>query len=420
MSYSDTEGNDVPASARRTSAIDHAWGPLVGACLGVFCGVPGVMYFTYGLFQSHIIADTGWSAAGVAAAIGPGVLLGGLLSPVIGRLTDKFGGRTLALVGGPAFAFGIICMALLSTSLLGFTLLTMLMYFLGFAGTPLPYARMLTGWFVKRRGLAISLMFCAAALGAAAWPPFAAFLIAKLGWRMAYVAMGCAAGGIIFLSGLLLLRDAPEPQTIEDGLVVKPGLTVREAVRSALFWKICLIFAVVSAVFGGMSAQFPVVLKQMGVDSGTAVGAMSMIGIAMFLSRLLLGFVIDRIFVAHATIGIILIGALAFALLLAGTAKPLVFGAAFFVGFGLGAEYAVVAYLVSQAFGLRSYGAIYGLITLATTLGMAGGPATIGVSLVTGVAPVTIFAVIAIVLALAVAVLLTLRRSDFAYGLPQA
>ncbi|MBD3759337.1 MFS transporter [Rhizorhabdus sp.] len=409
---------DIGSQTEVASETDRAWGPLLGACLCSFCGMAAVVYFTYGLFQPHIVRDTGWSAAGVAAAMGPGVLFGGLMLPLVGRMTDKFGGRRLILMGGISFAIGMVCLGLLSVNLIMFTVLTMVTYLLGFAGTVLPYARVLTGWFVKRRGMALSLMFCAAALGTAAWPLFAAFLIEDIGWRRAYVVMGCIAGGVIFLCGLFLLRDAPEPQPIEFGTAVKPGLTVSEALRSALFWKICLIFTVVSAVFGGSSVQFPILLQKLGVDGGTAAASMSMVGIAMFVSRVLLGLVIDRLFVAHATIGIILVGALAFALLLVGIAQPLVFAAAFFVGFGLGAEYAIVAYIVSQAFGLRAYGAIYGIITLATTLGMAGGPAAIGVSLVTGVAPVLIFGGIGVALALAIAVLLTLKRTDFAFGQP--
>jgi len=62
-------------SGASTVPYDRAWAVLLGASLCMFCGTPAVAYYTSGVFLPEIIADTHWSAAAVAGAIGPGALI---------------------------------------------------------------------------------------------------------------------------------------------------------------------------------------------------------------------------------------------------------------------------------------------------------------------------------------------------------
>lgn len=398
-------------------AQDRAWGVLLGACLCMFCGTSSVIYYTFGVFLPEIIADTGWSAASVAAAIGPGALIVALGAPLIGWASDRFGARPLAIVGGPAFGLGIALLGIGSTSSLGFVLLTALMYLFAPAGMPILYAQALTGWFDRRRGLALSVMFCAGALGIAAWGPYAALLIAHLGWRQAYVVIGSTAGLIIFLSGLFLLRSAPRRNgDAASATGSAPGLLVGEAIRTRRFWTIAAIFALLSIVLGGTAVQFPVILRKAGADAQTAASIMSVIGLFMFLGRAGLGLVLDRWFAPHVTIGITVVSLFAFALLLGGSGASMMIAAAACLGFGLGSEYAIAAYITSRAFGFGSFGAIYGLVSLATGVGLAAGPAAIGAALVTGISEKLIFGSSVVLLLLSIGLLFTLRRTDLPFG----
>lgn len=409
-----------PSMVEQAGAIpyDRAWGVLIGASLCMFCGIPSVIYYTFGVFVPEIIADTQWSAPAVAAAIGPAALIASCTGPVIGRLSDKFGVRPLALIGGPAFGLGIGLLGWASNSPRSFAVLMVIMFVLAFAGSPISYAQALTGWFDKRRGLALGIMFCSGALGIAVWPVYAADLIAHLGWRQAYMAMGATASSVIFVSALLLLRSAPStvaaatPQQRDQ----MSGLLVGEALRTTRFWKTAVIFLLLSAVLGGMAVEFPVVLRRGGANAQAAATIMSVIGISMFIGRLLLGFILDRWFAPHVTIAIASVSTLSFILLMTSSAQIALTISAALLGFGIGTEYAVAAYMTSRAFGFRSYGAIYGLITLATSIGLSVGPAVIGVSLATDVPDRLIFGISIAVLLLSMVLLLTLRRKDLPYG----
>lgn len=394
---------------------DRAWWVVLGAALCMFCGQPAVAMYTFGVFVPEIVADTGWSASTIAAAIGPAALLASLMAPGIGLMADRVGVRKIGLLGGPAFGLGFVLLGLLSASAATFVILLLLMWALGFAGSPVPYAQLLTGWFDKRRGMAISLMFGAGALGIAVWPPLAAKLIAILGWRMAYAVLGVTAGAIILLASIFLLRDAPRANRAGAGQMM-PGLVVSEAIRTARFWKIGVIFGLLTAILAGTAVNFPIILRQRGIDSQSAAAIMSVVGIAMLLGRISLGFVLDRWFSAHITavITILPISALLILLFDASTAGTMV--AAALLGFSLGSEFNAAAYMVSRAFGLRAFGAIYGLITLLYGIGGAIGPAVIGASLVLGMSFAWLVAAAVAILVLAILLLLTLKRSDLSYG----
>ncbi len=404
------------ARAAGAAQQDRAWWVLLGASICIFCGQPAVAFYTFGVFLPEIIADTHWSRAGVAAALGPGALVAAAISPFVGTLCDRLGVRLIAIFGGPLFAIGFAVLGLAPTGAGTFTAAVMVMWLFVFAGSPVPYAQLLTGWFDKRRGMAISTMFACGALGIAVWPPYGAYLIAHLGWRHAYVAMGATAGAVICFTGLLLIRNPPVSVASAAGPVGAPGLVLGEAVKTARFWKTAATFLLLTAVLAGMAVAFPVILRQAGADAQTAASIMRVIGVAMFFGRLSLGLTLDRWFSPYVTVGITAVSMLAFVLLIASPGIGMLFAAAAFLGFGLGSEYAVVAYIVSRAFGFRAFGVIYGLITLATSIGAAVGPAAINVALVSSVSVRTISSVGIALLVVAIAILLTFQRAELPFG----
>ena len=111
----------------------------------------------------------------------------------------------------------------------------------------------LTNWFVRRRGLALSIAFSGVGIGSITVLPWVASLIADAGWRAACLRLGILV--LVLLAPLnLLLRRRPEDLGLEpDGMsssnavvkrtgnVVDHGWaavdwTLRRALRTARFW----------------------------------------------------------------------------------------------------------------------------------------------------------------------------------------
>jgi MFS transporter, OFA family, oxalate/formate antiporter len=105
--------------------------------------------------------------------------------------------------------------------------------------------------------------------------------------------------------------------------------------------------------------HFVPILLDVGFTTDAAVKIAGVIGIAVVLGRLLVGFAVDRIFAPRVAIAILfacISGVLALALLGSAVAVP----AAFVIGFSVGAEVDLIGYLVARYFGIHAYGQIYG------------------------------------------------------------
>ncbi|MDF2114151.1 MFS transporter [Roseiarcaceae bacterium H3SJ34-1] len=406
---------DAPVSENAADRIDRAWPVLLGAGLCMFCGQPAVVLFTFGTFVREIVASTNWSPVELAAAIAPATILASMLAPFVGRFADKIGIRRLALIGGPAFALGFGLLGSLSVSSTTFIALLAITCGLGFAATPLLYAQLATGWFARRRGLALSLIFACSSLGVVFWSPFAIQLIGLYGWRTAYAVMGLCAGTIISLSALLLLRDPPRSARAGSAGQA-PGLTLSEAMRRATFWKILAIFFLITGTLAGTTVNLPVILQKIDIPAQTAAMAVSVAGLAMLIGRLSAGLLLDRWFAPRVTCLSVVLPLLAFATLLFDQSRSTFIIAAMLVGFGLGAELDAAAYIVSRGFGLRAFGAIYGMVTLSYGLASAIGPGAMGVAFGASVAPRLIFSISIGLLLTALVLLLTIRADHLPYG----
>lgn len=401
--------------------IDRAWTVLLGAALCMFCGQSAMVLFTFATFASAVSADTGWSPVWLAAAITPATILAAILSPVTGRFADRVGVRRMVMLGAPVYALGFILLGYASTSLVAFITLLGLLCALGFASTAVLYAQLAAGWFMRRRGLALSLIFSSTSLGVAFWSPLAVWLVSTNGWRTAYAVFGVIAGAMMLASAIFLIRDPPIQHAKIDQ-VASSGLGLSAVTRGATFWKIAAIFLLVTGTLAGVTVNLPIALKADGIPTGMIASIVATAGLAMLVGRLAAGVLLDRWFAPRVTAVFILLPIVALALLLlVDRSQSTYFVAAILLGLGLGSELDAAPYIVSRAFGLQAFGAIYGAIALAYGLGAAIGPGAIGTALAINISTDTIFAVATASLVVALALILSMRRADLrydAYGVP--
>lgn len=400
----------------REAEVDSAWRVLLGAGLCMFCGQPAMVLFTFGLFSPAIASDTGWPATTLATVIAPATLAGALLSPAVGRCADVIGVRRMVLLGGPAYGLGFLLLAYFSHQLWQFTALLVLLCALGFAATPVLHAQLAAGWFARRRGLALSLIFSCTSLGIAFWSTISAQAIEALGWRSAYAIIGVVAGTIMSLAALLLVRDPPVVSVSYDKLEAD-GISASHALRDRRFWIIAIVFMLLTGVVAGTAVSLPIILRIQGASATTAASILAVVGAAMFIGRLSSGVILDRCFAPRVTAAIAMLSMLALAGLAIEHRGAVLYVTAALLGLGLGSEMDAAAYLTSRAFGQRSFGAIYGGIALAYGIASAIGPAAIGMVLNAGVAPSVIFLTCLATLLPALFLVFTLRARDFPYGM---
>src|SRR6185437_3943307 len=243
--------------------------------------------------------------------------------------------------------------------------------------------------FDRKRGLALALMVSGFALGALVMPSFARYLIAIGGWRFAYATIGAASLLISLPLVACFVRERPEElNVLPDGAAVqiaKPfsetteiGVNRREALRSSAFWFILASVVLVSSAIHACFTHLPAILADHGSTAQTAAFASSVLGAGVLIGRTCSGVLIDRFFAPYVA-AITFAGAgAAIGLLHIAESGELALAAALFIGFALGTESDIVAYLISRYFGIRSFGAVYGVIFSGFVLAGAFGTFVMG------------------------------------------
>jgi MFS family permease len=234
--------------------------------------------------------------------------------------------------------------------------------------------------FELSRGLALAVTLCGASVGATVFPLLATWLIRSYGWRTAFLAESAIWAAITFPVLLLFFRGArdtqrKQPSTVRVADTVLTGVAVKEAVRSAVFYRLFIASALFTFTIIALVVHFVPILKNQGAEPMAAAGIASLIGIFSIVGRLGTGLLLDRFRASFVGGAMFLLPILACTLLLlVGTDRAAQSVAAAVIGLTLGSEVDVIVYLTTRHFGLKHFGKLYGGLLTALSLGTAFGP----------------------------------------------
>jgi MFS family permease len=144
-----------------------------------------------------------------------------------------------------------------------------------------------------------------------------------------------------------------------------------------VFWLLAASFAMMSLSFAGFLPHFVPMLTDGGLSPVTAGTIAAEIGLAVIASRLVIGFLMDRLFAPRIAIAMSLIAASGFIILVVnGIAAASLTAIA--LGLAMGAELDLMGFLVARYFGLREFGRIYGWLYGAFIFASGLGPLWVG------------------------------------------
>jgi MFS family permease len=362
--------------------VFYGWWVALTAALGLFLNTATIVVFSFGFFAKAMGQEFHVGRGKMSLAFTIHNLTSALCIPLAGRLVDRYGARRVLL------PFTVLLGLILVSSLLVSQAIWQLYVFYvalgvvsGGAGA-MPYTDVVSHWFDRHRGLALSVMMLGMGLGAIVIPSVAQRLIATLGWRLSYSVFGLAILFIPLPVVAAFLKERPENMGLQPdgdaqahasptGALTEAGLTLREAVHTSAFWTIASVLFLVTASVHACFIHLPAIVTDRGGTAQLAAFASSLFGVGLFLGRVGCGYLLDLFFAprvagllfAAVAIGIVFLG-LSHAIWSACTAAVL-------VGLGIGAEVDIIAYLTSRYFGLRSYGTIFGWIW--AVFGVSGG-----------------------------------------------
>jgi len=331
---------------------------------------------SFTVFLKPISENFGWDRAQVVSVYSLTWLAGGLTAPVVGRLFDRYGPRSVYSLGLMLLG-GAFLVASQAQALWQFQLSVGLAVGIGiaFIGN-VPNSILLGRWFGPRLPTAMAVVYSAAGAGVLVLLPASQILIDHFGWRGAYQIFGIAALGL--LAPLLLLpwrlfsTGSPHIAKKADPDFVDGGWTLASAMRHHAFWALFATFFFTAVGMYALAAQIVAYLIDAGFPPLQAATAWGFSGVVLLFGMLgvtQLDAIIGRrpsvlLSYAISIVGIILLWLLQyypnFWLL-----------AAFVVTFGsmIGSRGPLITATAMKIFRGERVGTIYGTISIGSGLG---------------------------------------------------
>lgn len=337
----------------------------------------GILFYAFTVFIAPMQAELGWSRVAITGAYSLALLCGGLAAVPVGRWIDQHGTRALMTAG----------------SILGTLLLlawsqvqSLWAFYAIMAGVGLTTAAVLyepafaivATWFRRRRGRALTVLTFFGAWASAIFIPLSAWLIERLGWRAALLALAGILAALTILPHALLLRRHPRdlgllPDGAADDSPAAQATTAERSVpagaalREPRFWRLTFAFGTSTFAATALTVHLIPYLTERGHSAGFAATVAGLHGLMSLAGRMTIGPLGDRLTRRRVTAGLMAMQIAGLAVLASAptTAGALVYIALF--GAGAGTLTIMRAALLAEQYGPAHYGSINGTQSLALT-----------------------------------------------------
>ena len=354
---------------------------------------------TISVFIYPLSEELGWSRTLIAGAAAAGGLAATFTSPIIGRLIDRYGARTVLTA---SIVILIISTAALAWSDISLTIMGATIpwvFYIAYGTGRVIFASpvqigtsvVVSRWFIRMRGRTNGILGLTHSAGMVLFPLIASIVIAQSGWRDAWYVLSVVVFVVALLPVALLISEQPEDLGLrpdgddleemtdeeagngDDSSLEEPNWTSGEAMRTPALWLLALATGMMFFMHAGSNTHAAAFFRDQGLGAVTAGVSISLNAIFLGVSSLIWGRIVEKVPARYVMAAVALnlaIGAFLFTLTDT-TVEALVFSA--FFGFGLGGMLVVPPVAYADYFGRPALGTIRGITEPFTTLGQAIG-----------------------------------------------
>ena len=377
--------------------------PFLAAMLTVGSG-----QYAFGLLIEPLEQEFGWTRTQINLSLSF-TAVGSFVAPCLGYIMDRHGAKNI-LVASMALIVISYLLRPLMTELWHWYALSFIQY-LGFSGASiLPAGRLVGIWFERSRGRVMGITLMGNNFGGITFPPLTTLALG-MSWHWAFISLSPWQGtyllfgviGILMtVYALAVVREFPTTEqrrrsrSEEDELsgeapIVLTGWTLKESLRTKAFYAITVAMMLGTFTYTAVLTQVAAHLTEEGVSPGAAAIALSLLAGCGMTGKFIMGLLADRITARYALM-VDLLGQSGFLVLLTlfagvsiplqmlapGAALPLVWIVVGCFGFFLGAFGALTPLIVQDAFGVRFYGSIMGVMSITMGVSSFLGPILAG------------------------------------------
>jgi len=349
------------------------------AAAGVLLQMALGSVYAWSVFRTPLATQFGWSIPQITLTFTITILALSCAAFAGGLWLNRSGPRVVAVTGGALYGLGVL--------LASFTERIEWLYatygLLGGIGLGLGYivpVTVLVKWFPDRRGLITGIAVGGFGAGALVTAPVATALIERVGVLSTFAWLGLAYFVAAPLAGWFM-RNPPESGILDAPMVRSPlrqgnaDYTLGQAVRTRQWWILWLIlFLNVTAGISLISQQAPLYQELAGVSAAVAAGMVGLASIGNALGRVFWAWSSDYL-TRRATFVLLFLIQVALFWVLPGLGSAAMLTlAAFAILSCFGGGFGTMPAAVTDYFGPRNVGPIYGLMLSAWGLASLFGP----------------------------------------------
>jgi MFS family permease len=360
----------------KDSRLFYGWWIVIGGFILHFIGI-GIGINAIGVFFKPVVESLGFTRGDFSLYFTISALSMMLAAPFIGKLLEKLDVRIVMGVSTALLAAGFALFSQCRT-LTHFYLVAVIVG-VGHAGSHIiPVSMMINNWFVKRRGMAMGIVFSATGLGGLVFNPVANWLVLNYGWEQTYIILGALIGLFCVPTALLIMRRTPEEMgLLPDGAAAKTreatgsaaGYTLGQSVKLPIFWMLAGMILFLNALNMGIQQHLIPYLTDLGHSPTFAANIMAVYLGMTIAGKLVLGRISDREGVVRGYVVFCVVLGVGIGILFGAQIAWLavLFGVVY--GFANAIQTVVPPLMTADGLGLKHYALIYGVMNIFSTLG---------------------------------------------------
>ncbi len=345
----------------------------------------------FGVFILTWEEEFGASTFAISFAAGIGWLVNGISQPFLGALTDRIGARRVLIFG--MLGMGVSTMLVAASTnpyMLAFTY-GLLVSFASGAISFTPTGALLSRWFIRKRGTAMSLLTVGGSVSGMVMVPFLAYFLLGASWQTIWLVLGLLILGLGLPVLIVIVRSRPEDMgllpdgDIEEAAVfgkaqpaprvvaVGPLTTDRwqSSFNSAPMWQLSIAYWVCGITTASIAVHFVRWAASEDISTGTAALAFGLLSLINALGVLFVGFISDKM-QRKTLLGIVyLVRGLGFVSLIVLPGPIALWAFAIIGGMSWLATVPLTTSLAADVYGVKKLGTLAGLINMAHQLGGA-------------------------------------------------
>ena len=374
----------LPREIPQKSHIFYGW-YIMGAAFVILFLTTGARV-SIGVVFKPLMTEFGWNRSSISMVFFINMIIYAFSLVVVGKAYDRYGPKWVIVISAVLTSAGFMSISVIN-SLWQFIIFYGILAAIGLGGTTVPlFAALMTKWFEKSRGLAVSLGLTGSCIGQFVMVPLFTVLVLRYGWRISYFCIGLIMLVVITTLTLLIIKGDPEDlglmpfghkngekteeQKNQDGREINlRSLGLGDAMKTYSFWLFLIFMFICGAGDFLVTTHLIPWVTDYGISPTTAGNMLAWLGLMSLPGILIAGSVADMIGTKIPISLTFVIRLFLFLMILKYQTIASFYVFALFFGFTLLITAPLSVVLVGRLYGFSHLGLISGFITTIHHLG---------------------------------------------------